>query len=93
MLHHVMLAIFIPVASHPSVIFFLTLCFQTYTINDESTHLLVFGVPSIGLAKELKHACSKYGIVKVVKLVPDYPDVEAFTQVFHVQYLKLQSAR
>ncbi|EEB12793.1 conserved hypothetical protein [Pediculus humanus corporis] len=65
---------------------------KAYTINDESQHLLVFGVPSLKLDKELSKRFSKYGPVKSVKRV-QYPDVEPFTEVFHIQYLSLSNAR
>lgn len=64
-----------------------------YTINDESQHLLLFGVPSIKLEEEIKRECGRYGTVKLVKKVQNYPDTEEFTDLYHVQYVKLSSAR
>ncbi|XP_033211491.1 uncharacterized protein LOC117169296 [Belonocnema kinseyi] len=65
---------------------------KVYTINDESTHLLVCGVPKLQLNKEVKKLFSPYGEIKKLCLLPDYPS-EEFTEAFHVHYGRIQSAR
>lgn len=61
---------------------------------DESQHLLIRGVPALNLQKELKHLCMRYGDVKLIHQVKDYAeDEEAFTEVFHVLFARIQSAR
>jgi len=63
-----------------------------YTVNSESQHLLVCGVPSLGLQDELRRLCGRFGDVKSLVFVPKYAE-EEFTDVFHVQYSRIQSAR
>lgn len=63
-----------------------------YTVNSESQHLLVCGVPSLGLQDELRRLCGRFGDVKSLVFVPKYAE-EEFTEVYHVQYSRIQSAR
>ena len=63
-----------------------------YTVNSESQHLLVCGVPSLGLHDELRRLCGRFGDVKSLVFVPNYAE-EEFTDVYHVQYSRIQSAR
>lgn len=65
---------------------------KAYTINNESQHLFVYGVPQINLRSELKSLCSKYGKVTNLHVVNDR-EVEIFTECYHVQYDRIQSAR
>jgi len=65
---------------------------QVYTVNSESQHLLVCGVPSLGLQDELRRLCARFGDVKSLVFVPKYAE-EEFTEVYHVQYSRIQSAR
>ncbi|XP_037303046.1 RNA-binding protein 48 [Manduca sexta] len=65
---------------------------KVYTINDESTHLLIFGVPSLNLRQETKSLCSKFGRVLQLHLTPKYP-TEPFTETYHVLFEKIQCAR
>ncbi|XP_015123604.1 RNA-binding protein 48 [Diachasma alloeum] len=65
---------------------------KVYTINDESVHLIVCGVPKINLIEELKKLLSPYGDVKKCELLIEYP-AEEFTESFHVQFERIQSAR
>lgn len=65
-----------------------------YTVNDESQHLILRGVPKLNLYNELKHLCLRYGNVKLLHAIPEYAsDEELFTEVYHVQFTKIQSAR
>lgn len=65
-----------------------------YTINDESQHLIIRGVPALNLQRELKNLCMRYGEVKLLHTIANYSqDEEAFTEVFHVLYARIQSAR
>lgn len=66
--------------------------FQVYTINDESVHLLVFGVPSLNLRQETKTLFIKFGKLLQFNLTTDYPN-EQFTETYHALYEKIQSAR
>ncbi|XP_065208231.1 RNA-binding protein 48 isoform X2 [Planococcus citri] len=51
-------------------------------------------MPSLNLQKEVKHLCMRYGEIKQIHQVKDYSeDEESFTEVFHVTFTKIQSAR
>lgn len=65
---------------------------KVYTINDESAHLLVFNVPSLNLRQELKCLLSKFGKISQLNLLKNYR-TEQFTEVHHVLYERIQSAR
>nr|XP_023028941.1 RNA-binding protein 48 [Leptinotarsa decemlineata] len=65
---------------------------KVYTINQESQHLHIYGVPSPNLRNELKRLCSKYGQVLAIFVVPNVV-TEMFTECYHVQYQRIQSAR
>ena len=61
-------------------------------MSEESTHLLLKGVPSLKLHDELLKLCSRYGQVDRLQVVPGY-ECEPFTECFHVHYKKIQAAR
>ncbi|XP_011502556.1 PREDICTED: RNA-binding protein 48 [Ceratosolen solmsi marchali] len=65
---------------------------KVYTINDESQHLIVCGVPKLNLFEELKEKFSLFGHIKKIIFIPEYPN-EDFTESFHVHYKRIQSAR
>ncbi|KAG8238056.1 hypothetical protein J437_LFUL018017, partial [Ladona fulva] len=65
---------------------------KVYTVNNESLHLLVVGVPALGLQDDLRRVCTRYGDVKSLAFVPGYSD-EEFTDSYHIQYSRIQSAR
>lgn len=65
---------------------------KVYTINDESQHLLFYGVPELNLGNELKMMCLKYGEIMNMEIVKKY-ELEKFTECYHVQYRRIQSAR
>ncbi|XP_014479637.1 PREDICTED: RNA-binding protein 48 isoform X2 [Dinoponera quadriceps] len=65
---------------------------KVYTINDESQHLLICGVPKIKLGEEVKKLIYPYGDVKAIQLVTEYPS-EEFTETYHIHYARIQSAR
>ncbi|XP_050521707.1 RNA-binding protein 48 [Daktulosphaira vitifoliae] len=65
---------------------------KVYTVNDESQHLLIRGVPSINLFDEVQKLCIRYGHVSCIKQV-QFEEQEQFTQCFHVIYYNIQSAR
>ncbi|XP_011560020.3 RNA-binding protein 48 [Plutella xylostella] len=65
---------------------------KTYTINDESRHILVFGVPSLNLRQETKALFSKFGKVLQVNLSMEHKS-EIFTETYHVVYEKISHAR
>lgn len=44
---------------------------QSYTIANESVHLLVFGVPKINLQNEMKKTFQRFGKTEFVKNVTD----------------------
>ncbi|PSN29225.1 hypothetical protein C0J52_28176, partial [Blattella germanica] len=66
--------------------------FGVYTVNNESQHVLVCGVPALGLQDDLRRLCARFGDVKSLVFVPKYAE-EEFTDVYHVQYARIQSAR
>uniref|UniRef100_A0A1Q3F253 Putative rna-binding protein 48 n=1 Tax=Culex tarsalis TaxID=7177 RepID=A0A1Q3F253_CULTA len=72
---------------------------KAYSVASESRHLLVFGVPQIDLVRELKVELRRYGTVQLVQNVTEAVkatgsvDIEPFTDVFHVQFEKLDRAR
>ncbi|XP_032672927.1 RNA-binding protein 48 [Odontomachus brunneus] len=65
---------------------------KVYTINDESQHLLICGVPNIKLGEEVKKLTCPYGDIKAIQLVTEYPS-EEFTETYHIHYARIQSAR
>ncbi|XP_055603376.1 RNA-binding protein 48 [Uranotaenia lowii] len=72
---------------------------KAYSVANESRHLLVFGVPQIDLTRELRNELSRYGTVQQVQNVTEAlkktgsVKIEAFTDVFHVKFEKLERAR
>ncbi|XP_048002601.1 RNA-binding protein 48 [Leguminivora glycinivorella] len=65
---------------------------KVYTINSESNHLLIFGVPSLNLRQEAKALFQKFGRLKSFTLAKDYKS-EQFTETCHAVFEKIQSAR
>ncbi|XP_069770040.1 RNA-binding protein 48 [Narcine bancroftii] len=65
---------------------------KVYTINLESRHLLIQGVPAVGVMKELIELFALYGTIEEYYVLDEYP-AEEFTEVYHIKYQKLQSAR
>ncbi|XP_017786403.1 PREDICTED: RNA-binding protein 48 [Nicrophorus vespilloides] len=65
---------------------------KVYTVSSESQHLFVYGVPVINLRSELKALFSRYGQVKSISLVSDH-ETEVFTECYHIQFDRIQSAR
>ncbi|XP_063371939.1 RNA-binding protein 48 [Cydia amplana] len=65
---------------------------KVYTINSESNHLLIFGVPSLNLRQEAKALFQKFGRLKSFILAKDYKS-EQFTETYHAVFEKIQSAR
>lgn len=72
---------------------------KAYSVASESRHLLVFGVPQIDLVRELKVEFRRHGTVQLVQNVTEAikatesVEIEPFTDVFHVQFEKLERAR
>ncbi|XP_028133975.1 RNA-binding protein 48 [Diabrotica virgifera virgifera] len=65
---------------------------KVYTINQESQHLYIYGVPSLKLHHELKTKCLRYGKVASIAVVEDANNVP-FTECYHIEYSRIQSAR
>ncbi|XP_058808302.1 RNA-binding protein 48 [Phymastichus coffea] len=65
---------------------------KVYTINDESPHLIVSGVPTPNYTSELKKKFTPYGEIKEFHVISGY-ECEAFTEAVHVHYARIQSAR
>ncbi|XP_029298962.1 RNA-binding protein 48 [Cottoperca gobio] len=65
---------------------------KVYTINLESSYLMVQGVPAIGVMPELIQLCALYGVVEEYKPLDEYP-AEEFTEVYLVKFQRLTSAR
>lgn len=65
---------------------------QVYTINTESNHLLVFGVPSLNLRQEAKALFLKFGNLQQFHVSTEHPG-EVFSETYHAKYDRIQSAR
>ncbi|XP_043545640.1 RNA-binding protein 48 isoform X2 [Chiloscyllium plagiosum] len=65
---------------------------KVYTINLESKHLLIQGVPAVGVMKELIELFALYGTIEEYSVLHEYP-AEEFTEVYRIKYQRLQSAR
>ncbi|XP_007938006.1 RNA-binding protein 48 [Orycteropus afer afer] len=65
---------------------------KVYTINLESRYLLIQGVPAVGAMKELVERFALYGAIEQYNALDAYP-AEAFTEVYLIKFLNLQSAR
>lgn len=65
---------------------------KVYTVNDESQHLMVSGVPKLNLSQELRNKFAAYGNIKNMSAADDYPN-EPFQETYHVHYSRIQSAR
>ncbi|XP_047522518.1 RNA-binding protein 48 [Pieris napi] len=65
---------------------------KAYSIAKESNHLLIFGVPSLNLRQETKSLFLKFGRILQFTISLDHP-AESFTETYHAQYDKVQSAR
>jgi len=50
-------------------------------------------VPDLKLRAELKSALVKFGVVEKLVELPDYPNTEDFTKVYHVQYQDIKNSR
>ncbi|XP_073813195.1 RNA-binding protein 48 [Musca autumnalis] len=71
---------------------------KVYTVANESSHLLCFGVPKINLYNELKQSFRKFGELCHVhnvtsELVEKGAELEAFTEVFWIKFKKIFDAR
>ncbi|XP_076761797.1 uncharacterized protein LOC143429860 isoform X2 [Xylocopa sonorina] len=53
---------------------------------------MICGVPKLQLGEEVRKLVEPYGNIKKIHVVPDYP-AEEFTEVYYVQYDRIQSAR
>ncbi|KAL0809122.1 hypothetical protein ABMA28_012746 [Loxostege sticticalis] len=65
---------------------------KVYTVNNESNHLLVFGVPSLNLRQEAKALFSKFGKLLQFNISKEHA-AEVFTETYHAMFEKIQSAR
>lgn len=65
---------------------------KVYTINDESVHLIVSGVPTPNYWSELKKKFGPFGDIKEFHVIAGY-ECEEFTEAVHVHYARIQSAR
>ncbi|XP_029038192.1 RNA-binding protein 48 isoform X1 [Osmia bicornis bicornis] len=65
---------------------------KVYTINDESIHLMVCGVPKLQLGEEVKKLVEPYGCIKKIHVLAEYP-TEEFTEAYYIKYARIQSAR
>jgi len=65
---------------------------KVYTVNDESQHVLIRGVPSVNLHDEVNKLCIRHGNVLSIRQV-QFEDQEEFTNSFHVTFVRIQSAR
>ncbi|ESP01556.1 hypothetical protein LOTGIDRAFT_238248 [Lottia gigantea] len=65
---------------------------KVYTVAQESCYLLIQGVQAVGAHTDLNTLCSGFGVLKSFQALDDYPS-EQFTEVYLVQYERIQSAR
>uniref|UniRef100_A0A0X3Q1C2 RNA-binding protein 48 n=1 Tax=Schistocephalus solidus TaxID=70667 RepID=A0A0X3Q1C2_SCHSO len=65
---------------------------KVFTIADESMYLLIFGVPSLGLEKQLKDKIKKICPLKSLEKV-EHPDTERFTETFLTKFENVGAAR
>ena len=63
-----------------------------YTVSQESGHLLVQGIPAIGVYRDLIKEFALYGAIEEYRLLDDYP-AEEFTEVMWIKFVRIQSAR
>ncbi|XP_037951379.1 RNA-binding protein 48 [Teleopsis dalmanni] len=70
---------------------------KVYTVANESSHLLIFGVPKVNLQNEVKTLSERYGTIEFCKCVTkemcEKIVLEQFTDVFHVKYNHIERAR
>lgn len=65
---------------------------KVYTVNDESSYLVLSGVPAIKIQTELERLCLRYGDVGLLQILPNYPQ-EEFAEAYVVKYNNIKSAR
>jgi hypothetical protein len=65
---------------------------KVYTVTQESRHILIFNVPSLGVTKDLLEQFSLYGEIEEYRLLDNYP-CEEFTDVFYIRYRNINDAR
>ncbi|CAH2248690.1 RNA-binding protein 48 [Pararge aegeria] len=65
---------------------------KVYSICKESNHLLIFGVPSLNLRQEIKALFIKFGKLLQFNISKEHA-AESFTETYHAQYERIQSAR
>ncbi|KAI8431687.1 hypothetical protein MSG28_016158 [Choristoneura fumiferana] len=65
---------------------------KVYTINSESNHLLIFGVPALNLRQEAKALFHKFGKLKLFTITKEHK-AEQFTETYHTVFDRIQSAR
>lgn len=63
-----------------------------YSVSDESKYLLIRGVPTIGVTKELHATCAAHGDVSALSAIEDYP-CEPFTKAYLLKYDNINHAR
>ncbi|XP_030559987.1 RNA-binding protein 48 isoform X1 [Drosophila novamexicana] len=70
---------------------------KVYTVASESRHMLVFGVPKVNLHTEIKNKLQCFGKLRsctcVTTEMAETMELEAFTDVFAVQFDRLEQAR
>ncbi|XP_055876818.1 RNA-binding protein 48-like [Biomphalaria glabrata] len=66
---------------------------KVYTVNNESSYLLIQGVPSVGATEELQKLCESFGEIVQFNPLDDYPCSDKYTEVHLVKYKKIMSAR
>ena len=61
-------------------------------MSDESRYLLIQGVPTIGVGKELHDTCAVHGEISALSVIDDYPS-EPFTKTYLLKYENINNAR
>jgi len=67
---------------------------KVYTIHDESRHLIIKGIPAIGVAPEFIDRCCQYGQVDSHHVVAEADETqEPFTETIQITFSNIQEAR
>ncbi|XP_033762700.1 uncharacterized protein LOC117344155 isoform X2 [Pecten maximus] len=66
---------------------------KVYTVNLESSYLLVQGVPAVGATQELIKLFALYGAISEYRFLDEYPTADKFTDVYLIKFERIQAAR
>ncbi|KAI8880773.1 hypothetical protein K501DRAFT_131055, partial [Backusella circina FSU 941] len=64
-----------------------------YTIAQESRHIIIENIPSLGLVKDLVAQFCTFGEMSFHSMLDDHPSCTETTDVFYIIYNEISSAR